>query len=243
MRLDTFITSITFLTVFPGTWLVSATAIDNDKVAHTLLNAAVKLSSGNYQIKNVQTGHSLHYTHGSAYNLYPTSAAGTEITLKAHGGVNNLMRFSVGEQCGSAQWTYGGGGYDVAMVLYACVGTSKATGTLNTNKQKWLVVPTKSKLKRSHGDRLDSRHFSDVDSDFFDTEEETETIEDGDLAKRSTKLGPYYIIPYDHLYDMETRALSSSAINTPGSGGDAKSTALKAWKKGNKAQEWYFYKQ
>jgi len=226
--------------------------IDNSRTAKSLIKSAVTLPNGSYQIVNVETGQKLHYVyqHG-AYDLSPGITTTKKIMLEQFGGGTKFTRLSVGRQCASAQWSDQQGGVDNAMVLYACIGTKGATGTLEHNKQKWLLIPANPITKRSHAaQELSNSQLQMIPNSTYTNHQINSMGLDGSssepLMRRSKKAKTlanthftYYIVADDHLLDMKTRALGPKSIKTPGG---AISTTLVPWKKGDKSQMWYFIK-
>jgi len=224
-------------------------SIKNDKVAKQVQQLAIKGPNKTYYIKN-HNGHWLHYKKNTphiGYDLYPASGTSgrAKLLLKPNPGTTQtrISDASDGGHCASAQWDDQHGGFDGAMVLYACVVLPNKSSTLEKPKQFWYFVP-QSKLKRSLSGRAWSKRMRDrveehEDYERFSYDEEVVDEETGaiTIAKR-TSSGPYYIIPYDHIYDMKTRALTGSEINT--SGGE-KSTRLDVWNQKSTAQLWYLY--
>ncbi|GAA95966.1 hypothetical protein E5Q_02624 [Mixia osmundae IAM 14324] len=75
----------------------------------------------------------------------------------------------------------------------------------------------------------------DLEGDLFESlpSLEKRDVDHSDLAKRA--VGSFYIIPFDHLYDMGTRALQAGSQNT---GSGCTSTQLGSWDQ-SESQQWY----
>ncbi|KAM0752858.1 hypothetical protein T439DRAFT_323469 [Meredithblackwellia eburnea MCA 4105] len=204
---------------------------DNTAEAATIAAQSQTLSGdGAYIITNVATGQTLSFIRETTMNVYPQDTArSVDIQFNSLG----QARISGGNnKCISAQWTVSGGrGFDNAAVSYACaVGTGLLTGsaTLERPKQWWYLVPAgsiKSSLVSSDSDsrKREKRSHRDMKRRL-----------DGEVEKRGTQT-TYYIIAFDHIFDMETRAIGSDSISTPGG---YTSTVLNPWDTTDKSQTW-----
>lgn len=228
-------------------------SIDNTDVANDLIDQAV-IVTGDYTITNVKTGASLIYMHDSQPNFLLTTdslndvldsldgASGTTASNVIHFTDNNDKYSSVrlaeeeSLKCMSAQWNFDTfcDGYGVA---YTCsIGPGGVTGTLETTKQRWLMIPCDD--PNDDGDNVKSNiavscpknsdwvqaHIPGDKTGFLDRHPGCKDLLDSSSKMRKVRRfdhpirrdddysGTYCIVAVDHIEDMHTRALSGTQV-------------------------------
>ncbi|GAA98340.1 uncharacterized protein L969DRAFT_59238 [Mixia osmundae IAM 14324] len=189
-----------------------------------MTSKSVVLPKDRYIFTNVGTGQTLQYDQ-SGQDIYPGRGRGDPMTITPHGHGTQWSKISPtnsNNKCLSAQWDYKfDGGADWAAVMYTCYVDPTTNRGFEHAKQWWLLVPVgKAKATKSRGKRSLSA-----------LEEEEATA---DLEKRGYS-GVYYIVPTDHIHDMQTRALTSCSVKTAGG---ATSTCLRNFSASAKTQQW-----
>lgn len=216
--------------------------------------------SGNYDIRNVQTGRTLSFFRsGGVTNLYPSMGGipvAIQVNATTNGTTGTQLRISGGNgKCASAQWnvfTDGTGGRDWAMVAYVCVvgNNITANSSVENTKQWWYAVPHSTTLTpvANNGPTATTTVITATSTSLSSSRSSSSGVTTTAKVFNPTQAFPcpaatvasYYIIAQDHIGDMPAMALVPSSLNT--SGGYI-STALDYWNTTAPEQLWNFVLQ
>ncbi|GAA5941327.1 uncharacterized protein JCM15063_006440 [Sporobolomyces koalae] len=231
----------------------------NAKQASQLQAAAVFLKPGSYTIQNVKTGQKLYYSADRKNHIYPDKKHQSPATIQRHANSKlpwHMMKFGKKNKCLSSAW---GSSNNNAAVMYVCAsGKGGQKSTLEKTKQYWIFVPVSEPTVSSKPNSYANTQLIAAQADSISTRNKKIAAQKAAFHKRglspamytgmlrqlrkralekrakTVSSGTYYIAATDHLVDMPARMLTGKVITTRG----IKNTLLKAWKKGDKAQQW-----